>query len=226
MCNPKPGLKENEMNTTMAIDLNIGADVHCRDDKCGKLTKVVIDPDTMQVKSIVVEEGLLLKRARVLPIDTVTSTGDETIYLSLSSDELTTYPDYKETEFEQPLSKWKGYSDHQVKNVLFPVYGLVASASVPIVTEKLHEGVPDGLEVIQHGASVRNHDDALGTLENLLVDKQSEMITHLIVKRGIVRTDLVVVPLHFVSSLIEDEIYVTMTTEAFEKLPDISAAVD
>ena len=48
MCNPKPGLKENEMNTTMAIDLNIGADVHRRDDKCGKLTKVVIDPDTMQ----------------------------------------------------------------------------------------------------------------------------------------------------------------------------------
>ena len=82
------------------FDFNIGAQVHCQDGQCGKLAKVVVNPDTLQVTDLIIEEGFLLKRARVFPISVVESTTAEDIYLSVHSDDLGNYREYREIEYE------------------------------------------------------------------------------------------------------------------------------
>ena len=76
------------------LQLVVGARVYCRNGKCGRLADVVVEPQQRRVTHIVVEEGFLEKRFRVLPISIVeqATTGD--IYLAVSDEELATFPEY------------------------------------------------------------------------------------------------------------------------------------
>jgi hypothetical protein len=61
-----------------------------------------MDPHTQRVTDLIVERGFLLTTDRVLPADVVERATREGIYLSISSEELGGYPEYRAVEFEEP----------------------------------------------------------------------------------------------------------------------------
>ena len=79
-------------------DYSIGAPVYCRDGDCGRLHKVVVDPNTRQVTDLIVKRGFLLTIDRVLPVDVVERAAGEGIYLSISSEALDNYPEYRSSD--------------------------------------------------------------------------------------------------------------------------------
>jgi len=83
-------------------DFNIGARIHCKDGDCGKLLKVVIDPHTQRVTDLIIEKGFLLTTDRVLPVNVVEQAVGEEVSLSIPSETLSEYPEYREIEFEEP----------------------------------------------------------------------------------------------------------------------------
>lgn len=78
------------------LTLIIGARVYGKNGKCGRLSQVVVDPDTWRVTHIIVEEGFLQRRSRVFPISTVAQATTGDIYLPLDDEELNNYPEYNE----------------------------------------------------------------------------------------------------------------------------------
>lgn len=84
------------------FEFNIGARVHCQDGPWGKLVKVAVNPDTQQVTGLIVQKEFLLQFNQVLPLAVIESTTAEDVYLTISSDDLETYPEYREVEIREP----------------------------------------------------------------------------------------------------------------------------
>jgi hypothetical protein len=84
------------------FDFKIGAVVHCPDGRCGRLLKVVVDPETREVTDLIVEKGFLLSEDRVLPADAVEEAAADEIHVSVASHELEEFERYDEDVVEVP----------------------------------------------------------------------------------------------------------------------------
>ncbi|HEX6386047.1 MAG TPA: BON domain-containing protein [Anaerolineae bacterium] len=200
------------------FDFNIGAQVHCQDGKCGKLAKVVVNPETLQVTDLIVEEGFLLKRARVFPISVVETATAEEIHLSINSDELGNFREYREVEYEAPAPG--GNASFQE-----PYAGMPLNVSkVPMVREKVREGISsDELIVVQQGTPVSNAKGKVGKLDHVLSAEDSNEITHLVVRHGALFGELLVIPVSMVEHVGEKGILIAPTDNELKELDRYTA---
>jgi hypothetical protein len=89
------------------FDLSTGPDVWCQDGVCGKVQKVVIDPETEAITDLIVRHGFLLAKDRVVPAYLVRQATEDEIYLNISRDQLESYPEYQEDEVQVPPPDWQ-----------------------------------------------------------------------------------------------------------------------
>jgi sporulation protein YlmC with PRC-barrel domain len=68
-------------------------------DKVGEIDRVVIDPKTDTITHIVIREGFLFTSDKVVPVDWITVTGEDSIVLNASKDKVNTLPDFEETHY-------------------------------------------------------------------------------------------------------------------------------
>jgi uncharacterized protein YrrD len=207
------GPLEVNMTTSEKFDLNIGALVHCQDGECGKLAKVVIDPETLQVTNLIVEEGFLLKQARVFPINTVDHSGADDIYLSVKRADLGNFPEYRETEFEVPVSSRQEGFRYDGGDMLFPAYGSTYDTGLVTYKEKVRQGIMPELKVVEQGTLVINSEGVIGKLEHVITDKESGAVTDLLVRQGAIFTSELEIPASFVDRVSEDGIFVSVTNK-------------
>lgn len=195
------------------FDFNMGAHVHCQDGQCGKLAKVVLNPDTWQVTDLIVEEGFLLKRARVFPISVVTTTTAEDIYLSISSGDLGNFPEFREVEYEVLASDNKTlFQDPYAA-------GSLDTAKVPMVREKIRQGITsDDLLVVQQGTPVFNAAGKVGKLDHVITNEESGQITHLVVRQGTLFSEQLVIPVFMVEHVGEKGILIAPTDNELKEL--------
>lgn len=208
-----------ETADTQQIDLHIGAQVYCRDGACGKLIKVVVDPNTKQVRDLIVEKGFLQKQDRVLPVSIVEAATPDEIHVAVASDKLRDYPEYREADFALPAPEWEGekYGAGQVLYWPSP-YGPPLARPVPMIRQRVREGIPSSLETIGRGTPVRNVQGPIGKVDHVLVDPQSREIAHLVVRRGLL-SDLPILPVDRVKSISERGILIEMDEEELQTLP-------
>lgn len=197
------------------FDFKIGAAVHCSDGRCGKLTKVIVDPETLKVTDLVVEKGFLLKHGRIFPVSTVEEATDEGIRLNIRSDDLQNYREYQEVEYEAPLAGGVGAGP-----MVATSYGPqpVSAAAVPY-REKIRVGIDDNLEVLRRGTAVQNDSGRIGHLDHVLADADSGEITHLVVREGLLMTHTIAIPIDLVRYLSEDGISVDANKDQLSALP-------
>lgn len=184
------------------FELNIGAHVHCWDGDCGKLTKIALEPDTQIVTHLIVEEGLLLRRARVFPISTVDRALTDDIYLNLSSDQLDNYPEYREETVEVP--------DADRSDALLVEAGpYMAVPPSPMLRQKVRQGVPDVVAVLDRNTTVENLDGPGGRLESLLVEADSGHVAEVIMHHGLIFAEQKYIPIERVRQMSERAISVS-----------------
>ena len=80
----------------------IGADVRCKDKRCGRLEKLVVDPYSKRVTDLIVRRGRVLAKDRGIPVCAVAEVSSERIDPFIASDALESFPVYH-TEAYQPL---------------------------------------------------------------------------------------------------------------------------
>jgi sporulation protein YlmC with PRC-barrel domain len=193
------------------LDFHIGAKVHCTDGRCGKLVKVVVDAQTQQVTDLIVEKGFLLRIDRVLPISTVARVTADDLYLNISSDELANFTEYHEVTVKEPAPG--GYRPSSGVNV----GGNYAEPYVPMIRRRLREGISAGKTVIDNKTEVENLERVLGHIDHVIVDSETETISHLVVRRGLI-PDYRVIPIEKVEE-VGDDIFVSLTQEELKRLP-------
>jgi uncharacterized protein YrrD len=207
---------EAKMN---AFDLHIGTKVRCLDGRCGKLAKIAVDPVTLQVTDLIVEEGFLLKQARAVPISTVAYAEPKDILLLLSSDDLRGYAEYRERVFERPATAQDGHSGSRTEEVSYPTFTTPYDPGMPVGTikERIRQGISSKLEVISKGTLVKNSEGIVGRLSHLMTDPETGEITNLVVQQGFMFPEHLEVPVYFVESINEDSIFLILLDEELDR---------
>ena len=202
------------------LDLNIGADVRCRGETCGKLHKVVLDPHTQRVTDLVIERGFLKKTNRVLPISAVKRTTEDEVYLSTDLSALDEYPAYERVKFVKPAAAWQDerYSADHVMH-WSGRYGLLYNEpTVPRARCHFHKGISPLKEIIKKGTPVRNVEKTLGKVDHVLINRENGEITHLVLRRGLIPS-YPVMPISMINHISEEGIYVSASENDIKSLP-------
>ena len=204
----------------LPVSLNIGAAVHCDDGRCGRLTRVVIDPSTDRVTALIVEKGFLQREDRVVPVMAVKSASDDQIVLGMHSSALHDFQEYREVDFRVPVERWdRGrYRPEQTRYAVSPYEGVAGSGVVPSRRYRFHEGVPFSLKVVGRGTMVRDADGSLGEVDHVLVDCEGQYITHLVVRQGLF-SDYVIVPVDAIIEVDDAGILLTLARDEVRALP-------
>jgi uncharacterized protein YrrD len=207
-----------------AFDLNIGAEVVCQDGKCGKLRKIVIDPDSRQVTDLIVEKGWLLKEDRVIPYDLVNNATEEEIQLSIRSDQLSDFQAYQEVSFQVPDQEdWEDSVYQQGQVVTWSrmpnAYGLqVSRPLVPILEFKVDDGVPDQEALVKRGTPVLIDSEEIGQVDHLLVDSETGEMDYLVVDQGLLQR-AVIIPSDYLKQISESGVSLDVEEKELAGLP-------
>ena len=198
------------------LNYNLGAKVHCKDGQCGTLSKLVVDPHTQQITDIIVEKGFLMTTDTVLPIALVKDTTNEQLILTIHSDDLSNYPLYNVTEFEEPTE----IPGQHPLDVIGP-NGLQTTelAPVPMVKRKVQQGIEAGFKVIKEGSPVHSPDGVIGKIDSVITDPITGKVTHIIVRRGLIVSALTIIPIAVVDTIYNDGISILATEEEIEQFP-------
>lgn len=199
------------------LNFHMGAPVQCTNGQCGKLAGVVINPESQHITDLIVEKGFLLKHDRVLPISVMEGATEENVYLSISSDELDQHPEYRLVEYQEPATGLE-----QQSNLVATPYGLQQGALepvVPMVRKKIREGIAPGQKIIEQGMPVNNGYGTFGKVDHVLMNPENQEITHLVVRRGMIFSDHVIIPISMFEEVREDSVFVTGSDEELEQLP-------
>jgi len=197
------------------LNFHMGVQVQCTNGQCGKLAGVVMNPESRCITDLIVEKGFLLKHDRILPLSVMEGATEENVYLSINSNELDQYPEYRVVEYEEPVTGL----EQQSTPIVTP-YGIQGALDpvVPMVKKKIREGV-GGQKVIERGMHVNSTDGTFGKVDHVSMNPENKEITHLVVSRGMIFSEHVAIPISMVEEVREDSIFVTGTVEELEQLP-------
>ena len=174
----------DEVAELPAPPLRIGAPVHARDGRFGTLAKVVVDPHARRVTHLVVRQGWLLTEDRVIPVERVARAEPDGIYLDSTSTDLESYPRYREESFIEPLADWEELEPYLAAHTLFwgGPYPGVAPPVLPVAAHAVPVGVPEGEIVLRRGDPIFCDDGLVGSLDHVLINPTSGIMTHLVVE--------------------------------------------
>lgn len=213
----------------MALHFNIGAKVHCQDGVCGDLTRVVVDPETDRVEALIVDSGGVRKRRHVVPVKLVERTGDEDIRLSVTADALHDHSEYEEYEVERLAPGWDQAEEYRRRSQhwFWPAYyGYVqTTASVPTIKKRVYKGISSESVPLGRGTPVRGQGENLGTVDHLLVDRQTGEVKHVVVRHGLV-PDYPIISEDHIEALTAEGLVVTVSESELDDLPHYSPRKD
>jgi uncharacterized protein YrrD len=201
-------------------DLSIGATVRCKSGACGRLAKVVVDVYTQRITDLIVEKRLPLSADRVVPIDTVEGANKDEIYLSLSAEQLEEYPEYRDVEYTEPSPGAQAgaydWGDVRCYNTSYTY--ACETPVVPKVRHEVHSGLDADKAVVERGTRVLNAQGEVARVDHVLVDPESDKITHLVLRRGLVPR-YPILPVDQVHEFGDHAVTVSLSEAQIEALP-------
>jgi osmotically-inducible protein OsmY len=203
------------------LNLDIGTEVYCKREHCGSLRKVVMDQEDERITDLIVERGFLDKTSRVVPVALVVKTDESGVHLAIDSEDLESYPEYEVLEIQKPRVGRGNVSAYREKEnwVWYDSYGFhVEEPLVPKVQVELENSIRAKSATIERETEVRNLSQTFGRVDHVLTNAETQELTHLIVRRGVIPT-FYVVPATVIQEVGEESIILDMSEEAFEDLP-------
>jgi len=199
------------------LDLHIGSQVLCEDQECGRLSKLVVDPHTHRITDLIVSKGILFQHDSVVPIDQVEKASQKTVVLSTPKDALGELTEYREKQYVAPPEGW-GQDHFRNEYLLHRVTPASLSSTIllsPMIVHRVKEGVSPNKTVIRRGLAVEGLESRVGTVDHVLIDRETEKMRLLIVDRGMLKDD-VVIPADHISSVTDGLIRVQLTDRQIE----------
>ena len=195
-------------------------------DKVGTIDRLVVDPITNDVTHIIVQKGFLFTEDRVIPVEAIAQSDEESLQLTASVEGLDEFPKFEERYFVTP----QGYESQPYKDwAMSPVfyYPPVGPAQYPYYDGAFPNGVvrkddsiPEDNIVMSEGAKVITMDDEhAGEIEKVITDEAGK-ITHLLISKGLIFTTERLIPIGWVRQLQNDEIKLYVRNEVIEDLPE------
>jgi sporulation protein YlmC with PRC-barrel domain len=197
-------------------------------EKIGTLNRVVIDAKTRDVTDIVVDRGGLTPGEKVIPIGLVDLETEDRIQLRETNQEVDDFLDYEITHYV-PIDRADGAYENVPVSYWYPptnVQHLNGGGMLPYAgpehVARTESSIPQGRVTISQGAEVFSSDDKhLGDVEQVIVDSESNRLTHFVIGKGFLLKEHKLAPAHWVDRVSDDDkVYLSVGADLFDRLPD------
>lgn len=213
-------------------NLHHGAHVESSDGRdVGRLHSVVIDPRDNEVTHIVInagphfpEPGFGSPELREVPIDSVEDAGEEKVVLRCSRKEFGGLPAHVETDFAPasapPASPEKEDAAHRLWNIGVALAASLANSATGIaMPAETVRKASFGREILNDAPVWRVEPHThIGDVERVLVDEDTEEIRDLVIRRGALFHQDVVLPMDYVTEILNGVIHVQISDDALRGL--------
>ena len=209
------------------MDYHIGRPVMAEDGRAGTLHRLVFDPATDRLQSLVVIQGGLLPHDVVVPLDRVLSADDEQVRVRGTVAEIAALEGFSHAQFTQPPEEWLPPPgiDAGLAAFLFPVSPYAVGAFAPTTpltapADEVVEEKPAGSLDLDIDTVVNCTDGLAGTVDRVLTEGDSDRVTHLIVRRGSLIVREIMVPVDRITSTEEQTVQLSLSLAELERLPE------
>lgn len=206
-----------------------GADVFtAAGEKIGSISRIVIDTKTKDVTDVVVQRGALFKEEKVIPVGLIDLENADRIALRESNQNVDDFLDYQTTHYvsaDQPGME----TEHIETAYWYPPLNFqmnvpragVFPGVLPDHGTETETNLPEGRIAISEGAQVVSADDEhIGNVEQVVMNSESNTITHFVVGKGFLLKEHKLVPAFWVTGMDEDRLRLSVEARVFERLPD------
>ncbi len=192
------------------IEIPMNVEVRSSKGPYGRSRFMILDPVADKVTHLVVEENDLSMSQRLVPLKFVGATTPERIDLTCSPEELGAMEIFMQEEF---ISAVSAIPD----TMLWPYVAM----GTELLTIR-HEKLPPGEVKVRRGTGVHATDGRIGKVDELMVDKATGGITHLILVEGHLwgKKDISI-PVNQIERIEKDAIHLKLSKKEVEALPAI-----
>jgi uncharacterized protein YrrD len=201
-------------------------------EEVGKINRFVLDPATNEVTHIVIQKGWLLPEDKVLPFDKVSSTVEGKLELKEEIRDFDELPPFEETYFvraednrDDPTAASDPAYEYTPAYYWYPSQANIGYPGIGLghyawPTGETRRNIPEDTIPLKEGANVVSSDDKhVGDVERILVDSDTNEVTHFVISQGLLFKDRKLVPIHWVKSVEEDDVYLVVNSKLLERLP-------
>jgi uncharacterized protein YifN (PemK superfamily) len=199
----------------MEIPLNVN--VECKDGVFGRSAYVLINPVIEQVTHLIVKEDESPNIEYMVPLEFVTKTEDNVIHLSCRKDVIKKMHQFiKTTVIEERVPESNFGSINGVSYYL----PFVTSVVTEFETVE-NQQIPAGELALQRGTQVEATDGFVGKIDEFVVNRKSDKITHLVMREGhLWGKKQVIIPLSALGRTTADTVFLKLDKHQIETLPD------
>ena len=194
----------------------------------GSMERVVLSPESKLVTHIVVRKGALLNRVdKVVPIDLIAEMTEDRIILSDEAGDLASFPPFEE---ERVVDKKIGLDQPPIFDSSSPELIGYLEPNIPVIPDpgeqyvtQIDQNIPEGTVALKEGAKVITADGQhVGKVERVLADLSADQVTHLLVSRGMFPKETKLIPMEWVTTMTDDEVYLGVEEDTVKELADVS----
>jgi sporulation protein YlmC with PRC-barrel domain len=197
----------------------------------GPIDKVVLDPDSGTVTSVLLREGFILRHDVQVTLDRLREDASGRLRLALPADRLDELPRFDESLFKTPPADIVLPTDYPQETILLPT-GWIDATTTPNPAPAPIAGDPEAREevlsrlyaqdlenaVVKAGSAIKSRDgEKIGELERLAFD-QDGRLAGLVVRRGFLFPKELELPGSLVESAGDGVLYLTVDRARFAEL--------
>ncbi|HZP83364.1 MAG TPA: PRC-barrel domain-containing protein [Chthonomonadaceae bacterium] len=214
------------------MQVELGARVYSRDDReIGVIKNLILDPESEQVKTVVIEKGLLRHDDIEAPLEAVLVEAPNRARLTYTAEETQRLPRFDAARYTQaPAEQATRLPGFPTAGLLTPslyMASLPPTGIYPDIATILPEGAvetdnPERAEILREldrqnaviaaGSDVISQEgEKVGTVQSVTFDTQTGQPTALVVSRGLLFTEHVELPARAIVSVDDDTVYLNLT---------------
>jgi uncharacterized membrane protein len=204
----------------MISNIAIGSKVICTNGAGGRLTSLVIDPANQNLTHIaVVEESLTHGEERLVPVDRITKSTRDEVFLSCTKEDLLKMEPFTRTHY---LEQTYGEDGYAYSLPYMTTYGdMTRTPEIGYITVQ-DRIIPEGKVAVHRGMQVEAVDGMLGEVGELLIDPQSGQVTHFLLMKGRGGGKKeIAVPLTTIDRMEEEILHLNVDKEKINALPSL-----
>ena len=197
-------------------NIPLNANVACSDGPCGQSTNVIVNPINHTVTHFALrDKSLAGNPTRLVPVGTVASVTPQQIRLMCSKADVEAMTPFIVTNFIPQSAPGYAYATGEAYHSQYVVndtgYDAVNEPTIPAGEEEVHSGM-----------HVQATDGKVGKLDALVLDPDSGMITHILLREGHLwgKKD-VAIPVAEIKYSDGESVYVKLDKAAVKALPEV-----
>lgn len=198
------------------MDIPLNVDVYGPDGRIGRSTHIILNPVTEEVTHVVVRENFNNHTERLVPVDEIQESDTDMIRLAGNETSLSQMDAFEKVEF-MPTTVPMMEASAASNGYAWPY--IVAKQEQRFV-KIVQRHIPPYERGLRRGAQVHARDGRIGQIDEVVVNRQTMHLTHLVLREGHLwgQKD-VMIPVDEIERIEEDNVYLKLDKPSIEALP-------